>query len=193
MKILKKIVLWLLIVIALVSLLAQLLPADWKVVRSTETAASPESVYPQIATVRHWEQWNSFSLEDPAIVNTYSGPETGVGASVEWKSKKFGDGGAKITQAFPPSGIEYDMHFAAFKEHSTGRILVTPTESGSRITYSVEGRYGHNPVHRIMGLFVDTFLGKFFERSLAHLKAVSEASPVTPSASEESVPATQVP
>jgi hypothetical protein len=178
MKILKKILLWLAIVIVVISLAAQLLPADWKVVRSIETSATPESVYAQIGTLQNWENWNTFSLEDPNIVNTYAGPASGVGAKAEWKSKKFGDGGAEILQAFPGSGIEYDLHFAAFKEHSIGRILLVPTDVGTKVTYSVEGRYGHNPAHRIMGLFVDKFLGKFFEKSLLKLKEVSEANPV---------------
>ena len=175
MKILKKILLWLVIVIVVISIGAQFLPSDWKVVRSIETKAAPEAIYPEFGTIKNWEHWNSFSLEDPNIKNTYSGPESGVGATVAWESKKFGNGGATITQAFEPSGIEYDMHFEAFKEHSTGRILVTPMENGSRITYSVEGKYGRNPAHRIMGLFVDKFLGEFFERSLANMKRVAEA------------------
>lgn len=187
MKILKKILLWLVIVIVVVSVAAQFLPSEWKVVRSIETTATPESVYPQVATIKNWENWNSFSIEDPAIVNTYSGPASGVGATADWKSKKFGDGGATITQAFPPSGIEYDMHFAAFKEHSTGRILLVPVNGGTTVTYSVEGRYGRNPAHRIMGLFVDKFLGKFFEKSLANLKRVAEANPVQVEATADSV------
>jgi hypothetical protein len=192
MRILKKILLWLVIVIVAVSVLAQLLPADWKVVRSTTIAAAPETIYPEIATIRNWEHWNSFSLEDPNIVNSYSGPASGVGAASEWQSKKFGNGGATITQAFEPSGIEYDMHFAAFKEHSTGRILVVPIDGGSKVTYSVEGRYGHNPMHRIMGLFVDKFLGKFFEKSLNNLKTVSEAKPAA-AAAPVAAPASTVP
>ncbi|MCD6025045.1 MAG: polyketide cyclase [Fibrobacteria bacterium] len=178
MKILKKILLWVLIVFIAITILAQFLPSQWKVTRSTVISAPPEAVYPYIESPRAWAKWNSFTLEDPTTVHEYSGPEAGVGAEDTWTSEKFGPGTAKILQADPASGVEYDLYLNGAKEPAKGYMLLTPEAGGTQVTYSVEGRYGFNPVHRIFGLFVDKFLGAFFERSLGHLKtAVESAAP----------------
>jgi hypothetical protein len=186
MKILKRIVLWLLIVIVAVSLLAQLLPSDWKVSRSIVINVPAAAVYPYIENPREWAKWNSFTLEDPSTRHAYSGPAAGVSAEDDWTSKKFGSGHAKITQADPGSGVEYDLYLNGAKEPAKGYMLLTSAAGGTQVTYSVEGKYGHNPVHRVFGLFVDKFLGAFFERSLAHLKEQAESTPAPAAATESS-------
>jgi hypothetical protein len=181
MKILKKILLWVLIVIVAVSLLAQLLPSEWKVSRTVVIQATPESIYPWLVNVENWEQWNAFSTNDPDIVHAYPGTTVGVGAQDVWKSKKFGDGSATITSADVARGVGFDLRFDRMKDQvSPGAFEFTPVEGGTQVVYWVSGKHGRNPVHRIFGLFMDGFLGKMFDESLANLKKLAEANPVVP-------------
>lgn len=181
MKILKRILLGLLIVIVAVSLLAQLLPSEWKVSRTVVINAGPESIHPWLVNVENWKEWNSFSTKDPDIVHAYPGATVGVGAQDVWKSKKFGDGSATITSADAATGVAFDLRFDRMKDQvSPGAFEYAPVEGGTQVTYWVSGKHGRNPVHRIFGLFMDAFLGKMFDESLANLKRLAEANPVVP-------------
>ena len=181
MKILKKIVLWLAIVIVAISLLAQLIPSEWKVSRTIVINAQPESIYPWLVNIENWKQWNSFSTNDSDIVHTYPATKVGVGAQDFWKSKKFGDGDAIITKAEPKSGVAFELRFDRMKDQfSPGAFEFASVEGGTQVTYWVSGKHGHNPIHRIFGLFMDGFLGKMFEESLVNIKKLSEANPVAP-------------
>jgi hypothetical protein len=180
MKLFKKILLWVAIVIVAVSLLAQLIPARWEVTRSTVVNAQPESIYPWLVNIENWKEWNAFSTNDPEIVHTYPGETVGVGARDIWKSKKFGDGNAIITAAEPATGVDFELRFDRMKGVSPGSFVFTAVEGGTRVDYTVAGRHTRNPVHRIFGLFMGNFLGKFFEESLANIKRLSEANPVAP-------------
>ena len=187
MKILKKILLWLLIVIVAVSLLAQLIPAQWKVSRSIVINTQTESIYPWLVDVRNWKEWNSFSINDPDIAHSYPGTTLGVGAQDVWKSKKFGDGNATITSADPSTGVGFDLRFARMPDQaSPGAFEFVSVEGGTQVVYWVSGKHGRNPVHRIFGLFMGGFLGKFFDESLANIKKLAEANPVPPAAAASS-------
>ena len=183
MRILKKILLWLVIVIVAVSVLAQLLPAEWKVTRTVVVKAQPASIYPLLANVERWKEWNAFSTNDPAIQHFYPGTTVGVGAVDKWQSKKFGDGSATITSADPARGIGFDLRFERMPDQaSPGAFEFVAVEGGTQVVYWVSGKHGHNPVHRIFGLFMGGFLGKFFDESLANIKKIAEANPVAPEA-----------
>ena len=179
MRILKKILLWLAIVIVAVSILAQFLPGKWEVTRTAVVNAEPSQIYPWIANIENWQKWNAFSYNDPEIVHTYPAAKSGVGAEDHWKSKKFGDGSAKILKAYPDLGITYELRFAARGDASLGSISFGKVEEGkTTVVYSVAGETGRNPVFRIFSQFTDKFLGDYFEESLGKLKALSENTPV---------------
>jgi hypothetical protein len=179
MKILKKILLWLAIVIVAISLLAQLIPSKWKVERTIVVQAQPAAIYPLLAEVENWAKWNSFSTNDSAIQHFYPMEKSGVGAVDKWQSKKFGDGSATITKADPAAGVWFDLRFERMPDQvSPGAFEFSPADGGTKITYWVEGKHGRNPVHRIFGLFMGNFLNPMFDESLANIKRLAEAAPV---------------
>ena len=180
MKILKKILLWLAIVIVVVSVGAQFIPAEWKVTRSVTINAQPAAIYPWLVNIENWKEWNAFSTNDPDIVHTYSNGTVGVGAQDFWKSKKFGDGDAIITTADSAKGVGFELRFDRMKGFSPGAFEFTPVEGGTQVVYWVSGKHTRNPVHRILGLFMGGFMGKFFDESLANIKKLAEANPVAP-------------
>ncbi|MFY9511074.1 MAG: SRPBCC family protein [Rubrivivax sp.] len=175
MKILK----WLLgTVLALVAVLllgGLLLPPGFSVVRSTVVAAPADKVYTLVADPRGWKQWSVWNRRDPAMQITYAGPPSGTDAVWEWKSATEGDGRMRFTTAVPGQRVAYDLFFPDFGTTSRGDFVFATEGSGTKVTWTMNGDIGKNPLFRWMGLFADRMVGQDFEAGLTNLKALAEA------------------
>jgi uncharacterized protein YndB with AHSA1/START domain len=169
---------WLLVgVLGLAAVLALgglLLSPKFKVSRSTLVAAPADKVYAWVASPRGWKSWSVWNQRDPAMQVTYTGPESGVGAAWAWKSASEGDGKMTFTAAEPGQRVAYDLYFPDFGTTSTGDLTFTPEGSGTRVTWTMNGDMGSNPLFRWLALFADGMVGKDFEAGLANLKVVAE-------------------
>lgn len=174
MKLLK----WLLfVVLALAAVLVVgglLLSPAFKVTRSTLVAAPADKVYALVAEPRRWNEWAAWNKRDPAMQITYSGPASGVGATWAWQSKSQGDGKMSFTAATPGQRVAYDLYFPDFGTTSTGDLVFMPDGNGTRVTWTMNGDMGNNPLYRWMTLFTDKMVGKDFDEGLASLKALAE-------------------
>ena len=74
-----------LIVILLIAIAMQ--PNHFRVERSATLAASPAALFEQVNDHRKFAVWNPWRKMDPAAINTYSGPDSGVGAKCSWEGK----------------------------------------------------------------------------------------------------------
>jgi len=174
-----KVVKWLLgivLVLAAVLVLGGLaLSPAFTVTRSTLVAAPPEKIYALVADPRGWKAWSVWNRRDPAMQIVYSGPPTGVGAAWEWKSQSEGDGKMTFTAAEPGKKVAFDLFFPDFGTTSHGELSFAPEASGTRVTWTMNGDMGRNPVFRWMALAMDRMVGKDFDAGLANLKAIAEA------------------
>jgi uncharacterized protein YndB with AHSA1/START domain len=168
------------VVIVLVALVALLfgggyaLSPEFRVVRSTTVAATPEKVYALLADPREWKRWTVWNQRDPAMAITYSGPPAGVGAAWEWKSKTEGDGKMSFTAAEPGKRLGYDLFFPDFGTTSSGALELAAEGNGTKVTWTMNGNMGSNPLFRWIALFGDKMVGPDFEAGLANLKALAE-------------------
>ncbi|HEV7915113.1 MAG TPA: SRPBCC family protein [Albitalea sp.] len=175
MKVLK----WILIVVvalgALLLIGGALLPSKFTVARSAVIDAPPDKVYALVASPRQWTQWSVWNRRDPAMKVDYAGPDSGTGAKWNWQSKSQGDGSMTFTAAEPPRRVAYELYFPDFGTTSAGDLALSPEGSnGTRITWTMNGDMGKNPLFHWMALFADDMVGKDFEGGLANLKAVAE-------------------
>jgi uncharacterized protein YndB with AHSA1/START domain len=97
-----------------------------------------------------------------------------VGAVWAWKSATEGDGRMSFTAAEPARRLAYDLYFPDFGTTSTGEITLAAEGSGTRVTWSMAGNMGSNPMFRWIALFADRMVGKDFDEGLAQLKQVAE-------------------
>jgi uncharacterized protein YndB with AHSA1/START domain len=173
-----KVLKWLAIVLiglaALLFLGGYALSPEFKAVRSTSINAPPDKVYALIADPREWKRWSVWNRRDPAMAITYSGPPAGAGAAWEWKSKSQGDGKMTFTAAEPGKRVAYDLYFPDFGTTSGGDLLLAPDGSATRVTWTMNGNMGSNPLFRWIALFGDKMVGKDFEGGLANLKVLAE-------------------
>ena len=166
--------------IALVGLLALLyiggyaLSPKFTAARSTRIAAPPDKVYALIADPREWKRWTVWNQRDPAMQITYSGPPSGAGAGWAWKNKSEGDGKMTFTATEAYRRLAYELFFPDFGTTSTGALELAADGAGTKVTWSINGDMGSNPLFHWFALFGDRMTGPDFETGLANLKTLAE-------------------
>jgi uncharacterized protein YndB with AHSA1/START domain len=171
MRIVKGLLAVLIALAALIVLGGWLLSPRFTVVRTASIAAPPDKVYEFIADPRRWKEWSVWNRRDPAMQITYSGPPVGAGAAWEWKSKSEGDGKMTFTAAEPGRRLAYELYFPDFGTTSAGDLALSADGNGTKVTWTMNGNMGSNPLFRWMALFADGMVGKDFDAGLANLKA----------------------
>lgn len=174
LKLLKWLVIVMIGLIALLFVGGYALSPQFKAVRSTTINAPPDKVYGLIADPREWKRWSVWNQRDPAMAITYSGAPSGTGAVWEWKSQSQGDGKMTFTAAEPGKRLAFELYFPDFGTTSDGDLLLMPDGGGTRVTWTMNGNMGSNPLFRWMALFGDQLTGPDFEAGLANLKALAE-------------------
>jgi uncharacterized protein YndB with AHSA1/START domain len=173
-----KVVQWTLAVvgaIALAFIVAGIfLSSRYAVQRSIVIEASPNRVYNLIVEPRQWEKWSVWNRRDPNMKITYKGPPFGMGAKWEWLSKSEGSGSMEITRVEPDRVVEYGLLFADYNLRSTGALTLEPSGKATRVTWSLTGDVGGNPLKHYLALMMDRLVGPDFEAGLANLKTLAE-------------------
>jgi uncharacterized protein YndB with AHSA1/START domain len=173
-----KVLKWLLGIVALLAALlyfgGMLLTPTFTVSRNASIDAPADKIYALLADPKRWREWSVWLQRDPAMTVTYEGPDSGVGAKWAWKSKSEGDGAMTFKEAKANQELGYELYFADFGTTSSGKFLLTPDGTRTRVTWTMNGNMGSNPLFRWMTLMADGMVGKDFDASLSGLKAVAE-------------------
>jgi len=151
-------------------------PDSYTVVRTTTITAPAEFIYGLIGDFHGWTTWSPWEDLDPNMQRTYSGPDSGPGATYVWSgNRKAGEGRMEITEAVPNSSVKIALDFLKpFKSSSTTSFDLAPDDGGTRVTWTMTGPM--TLMTRIMGIFksMDKMIGPDFEKGLARLKTVAE-------------------
>ncbi len=151
-------------------------PAEFRVTRSGNILAPPQTVFALVNHLHHWEAWSPWAKLDPEAKHAYDGPASGVGAAFAWASnKKIGQGRMTITESRASELIRIRLEFVKpFKATNTAEFVFAPEGKGTTVTWTMMGR--NNFMSKAMQLFIDCdkMLGGYFEKGLAQLKSVAE-------------------
>lgn len=173
MKILKRIGIGLLILVAILGLGGLLLPRHYHVERSRTIAASTEANQAQITDLRKWQAWNPWAHYDPAMKVVFGTPSAGVGATMRWESAEIGNGSITITQISPDS-IREALDFGPDIEPPTAGLYFKPEGTGTNVRWAMDGDLGGNPFIRWYCLVMDRFIGNDYENGLEKLAGIVE-------------------
>ena len=173
---LKKILILIVVLIAIVLCLAVIKPNTFTIQRSTTINAPPDKIFVILDDFHNWQAWSPWEKRDPAMKRTLSGPSSGPGAVYEWTGNdKVGAGRMEITEATPPSKVTIKLDFIKpFEGHDTAVFTLEPVDSSTNVTWSMQGP---NPfMSKVMQVFMnmDKMVGKDFEDGLSNLKAIAE-------------------
>jgi effector-binding domain-containing protein len=97
---------------------------------------------------------------------------------MEWASedKNVGKGSQEITAADPFREVKAHLDFGP-QGVAESFFRLQPQEGTTLVTWGFDTSFEGSFVGRYFGLFMDSFVGKDYERGLAKLKAVAEALP----------------
>lgn len=173
---LKRVALLLIVVVIVLGVIGLLLPRTWHVERSVRIDTTPDRVLPFVANLKRWQDWAVWTKAmDPKVVNTWGGPDEGVGARWQWLGPQMGRGAMTVTAA-DLTGVSIDEAIEADEVNAHGRFSFTADGAGTKVTWTDDGTLP------IMGGYfrgsIEDMLGKNFEKGLEGLKALVERQPL---------------
>jgi len=150
------------------------LPSRLKIERALLMVARPEVIFREVDTIRNWERWSPWYQLDPEMKIVYGEKESGAGASYSWESKKrnVGRGSLIITESRPYEYIGLHINFME-QGPSKGYFRFEPAGDNTRVTWGMEVTIGQHPARKFMGLMMDKWIGRDFERGLQKLEEAS--------------------
>jgi len=154
-----------------------LLPSHSHLERSTVINAQPTQVFAELNSYKNFNSWSPWAALDPNTKYEFSGPESGVGATMSWTSdnENVGNGSQKIIESEENARVKTELSFEGFDGKAYGEFILTPEGDGTKVTWSYDGDM--SGVYKIFGLMMDSMLGPSYEQGLSALKTVVESKP----------------
>ncbi len=151
----------------------------FQVQRSTLIAASPEQVFPHVNDLHKWDAWSPWAKKDPNAVNSFEGPDAGVGAKFKWSgNSEVGEGQMTITGSTPGELVQIKLEFTKpFEDASDVEFVFRPEGDQTRVIWTMSGVQA-NFIGKVMCLLMnmDKMVGGDFEKGLASMKSVVESA-----------------
>lgn len=173
----KKILLTLAAIIAIVLVVAAFQPSEFRVTRSATIAAPAAAIFPEINDFHRWTAWSPWEKLDPAMKRTFDGAAAGVGAVYAWEGNSdVGSGRMTITESRPAELIKIRLEFfQPMPGVCPTEFTFRPEGGATTVTWTMSGT--NNYLSKIVCLFMnmDKMIGGDFEKGLAELKRIAEA------------------
>jgi uncharacterized protein YndB with AHSA1/START domain len=151
-----------------------LLPNEVSLQRQTVINAPPDKVFELVSGYKRFNEWSPWAGLDPKAVYTFEGPETGVGAKMNWASNdpNVGSGSQTITEHVPNSHVAVDLDFGAMGK-SQAYWDLKPKGTGTSATWGFKMKLD-GMMDRWFGQLMDRFVGPDYEKGLARVKSLAE-------------------
>jgi len=184
MKILKKILIVLVILVAIAAIVGLMLPSAVHIERSMVVNAKPAKVYAYLDNMKKDPEWSPWLLKDTAAQLQYEGPETGIGSKLSWKSDNsdVGNGSMITVESVAGEKIKRELYFMEDPKPAYATFVMTPEGDGTKVSWMMDADMGGNPFMHIMGKMMSGMAGKEFEKGLVNLKTKVESMPEEASA-----------
>ena len=175
MLFLKRILTLLVVIILALVLVSFLLPRDVKVARSIEIDAPAAEVFAKVNGLKAGADWSPLLSRDPEVNLQYLGPDTGVGAKLEWSSEhpQVGIGKQEIVESIENQNVVTALDFGG-QGTALAAFNLVEADGKTTITWYLEADMSISPIGRYMGLMMDKWVGGDYEVGLSNLKAMIE-------------------
>ncbi|MBM4782492.1 MAG: SRPBCC family protein [Archangiaceae bacterium] len=171
----KKAAVFVVAVVLFIGAIGALLSREWHVERTVRIEATPDRVLPFVANLRKWQDWAVWTKAlDPKVVNTFAGPDQGVGARWQWQGPVMGRGAMTITAA-DETGVSIDEAIESDAVNAHSRLSLRPDGPATIVTWSDDGTLP--PMGGFFREQLEHQLGAHFEQGLAALKTLVEKQP----------------
>jgi len=180
----KKIFYSIVIIVIIFIVVGFLLPKDVHVERSIVIQRPASTVFALVNGYQTFNSWSPWAARDPSAVYSVSGPESGVGARLDWEGdpRLTGKGSQEIIESVPYNLVRVRLNFDQ-QGMAIAYYDITETESGTSVTwgFDTDVTEGQNLFGALMaryfGLLFDRWIGTDYEMGLANLKTLAESLP----------------
>lgn len=149
--------------------------STFSLTRSRTVRAPRERVHALIEDLHAWEAWSPWQDADPAMTQTYSGPERGVGAAMTWSGNRQAGAGSMEVLRSEPTLVDVQVAFTKpFRATNVSRFELVETGQGTEVTWTMSGP--QNPLTKLLFavMRIERGIGRDFERGLARLADAAE-------------------
>lgn len=179
----KKILLYLLGLIALVLVAAMFMSKDMHYEKSITIDAPKEVVWKRIASLNEVHNWGPWKDIDPKASNTWEGQNGAIGSKHCWKgNKEVGEGCQTLTALKENERVDMELQFMS-PRNSTAASFITLGDDGgkSKVTWGFDSKmpWPFNLMKVFMNM--DKMMGPPFEKGLNNLKTIAETDAKMPS------------
>lgn len=175
----KKLLLGLVAVIAIVLVVASFQSDDLKVSRSATVLATPADVFRVVNDFRLWDSWSPWSKLDPNMKKTLEGPPEGVGAMYHWSgNNEVGEGTTRLIGSKPNERIDMKLEFVRpFAGSADVTFTFASQGEATQVTWTMQSKKPF--IGKVMGLFMDCekMCGDQFIEGLDNLGRLVMATP----------------
>jgi len=153
-------------------------PSEYRVTRTARINATPAALFPRVEDLKKFNEWNPWIKLDPTAQVTYYGEASGPGASMAWAgNSNVGEGRMTVIETRPHELVKIRLDFEKpLANTATAEFTFAPSAGGTSVTWSMSGH--NNTMGKAIGLVMDMerMIGGQFERGLADLKSLTEAT-----------------
>lgn len=145
--------------------------------RTIVIKAPVDRVRSLIEDLHAWEGWSPWQALDPAMKQTYSGADRGVGTRMDWQGNKQAGEGRMHVVTVEPDLVEIDIEFLKpWKAENRSHFKLQETGEGTVVAWSMSGE--QNLMMKVMfKVFnMQKRIGADFDRGLQALKALAESA-----------------
>lgn len=170
--------------IALLLIIAAILPSTSHVERSVEINAPIDMVYDQVVDLKKNFNWSPWLEKDSEMKIEWGDITKGPNASYSWSGNSdVGSGTLTIAESIENEFIKSDLLSDMGKGTGTWKFESVSVDGSfdnvTLVTWRMDSELDW-PFKRFFGLFMDGLVGPDFEKGLQNLKEVSEKLPVVP-------------
>jgi hypothetical protein len=164
-------------IMILVGIIGLFLPYNKHIERQITINAPASRVFPYANNFRKFNEWSPWTELDGHARYTYSGPERGVGAKMQWAGdyEYVGKGVQEILESEADKFVKTRVEFA-FMEPASTSFRLSENDGKTTVTWSFD-IYMDNTIFRFSGLIFDSWawVGDTYEQGLSNLKTLVES------------------
>lgn len=171
---LKKVLIAVAALIAVLLIVVSMQPAQYRVERSAQMQAPPDIIWAHISDFNTWKTWQPWWKSSQKI--TIDGTPGVMGHRSSFEGEKMGKGGMEITDVKQPNHLGLKLvAIEPMAGEATLAFDLAGGNDGTEVTWSMDGT--NDFVHKFFSLVMnmDEMIGSKFEEGLADLKTIVEA------------------
>jgi len=178
MKIVKKVLIAIVILIAFPLVIAAFVKKDYSVEKEIIINKPKQEVFNFVKMLKNQEQYSKWSLIDPNMETSYSGVDGTVGFVYGWQSDNpdVGVGEEEIIAIKEGERIDVELRFMEPFEASDNAYVITESldENKTNVRWGFEGRMDYPMNFMMVFMDMEEMIGNDFAEGLDNLKQLME-------------------